>query len=237
MGSLFLDEVGELSIGQQAKLLTALEEGEVRRLGGEGSVRVNVRVLSATSRDLVGEMNAGRFRRELYHRLAVLVCFMPPLRERREDIPLLARRFLRALEKRHDRSIGSLSPEVIRYLEERSWPGNIREMSHLLEAALVFSEADTLSVETLLATEAMTGRGEAGAEDLPGAEDSGPKPPGPKAQGKKKARYAFLGTESEEREMILNALARARGNKTQAARELGMARNTLRLRLQRYRLQ
>jgi two-component system response regulator AtoC len=230
-GSLFLDEVGELTTSQQAKLLTALEEGEVRRLGGEGTQRVDVRVLAATSRDLPKEMNEGGFRRELFHRLALLVCHMPSLRDRREDIPLLIRRFLRRLRDRHGRTSATLSPSALEYLEGRSWPGNIRELSHVLEAALIFSEGGVMEVEALLAAEAMAGQR---ASNVPG---------GPWAEGRDAAeesaqrRYAFSGTADEEREIILSALAKARGNKSRAARELGMARNTLRQRLQKYRLE
>ncbi|MBT8398121.1 MAG: sigma-54 dependent transcriptional regulator [Gemmatimonadetes bacterium] len=230
MGSLFLDEIGELTVGQQAKLLTALEEGEVRRLGGEGTVRVDVRLLSATSRDLLEGMRGGSFRRELYHRLAVLVCHIPPLRERPEDIPLLARRFLRKLEDRHHRPPGTLSPDVIRYLREKPWHGNIRELAHLLEAALILAEGGTLGKDALQTAEAMVGDVGAGGDHPSGGVAESPKPA---ARGH---RYAFPGTEEEERDMILKALARARGNKSRAARELGMARNTLRQRIQRYRL-
>jgi len=222
-GSLFLDEVGELSVPQQAKLLTALEEGEVRRLGGEGTVRVDVRILAATSRDLAREMVAGGFRRELYHRLAVLTCRIPALRTRREDVPLLARRMLRVLQRRHGRHPSHLSPEALRYLEARPWPGNVRELSHLLEAALILSDGGVLGIEALRVSGHM-------AEGL-----APPEVRGAKRESEPK-RYSFLGGEEEEREAIRVALGKARGNKSRVARELGMARNTLRQKLRKYDL-
>ena len=172
-GSLFLDEVGELSPSQQAKLLTALEEGEVRRLGGAGTVRVDVRVMAATSRNIPQEMREGGFRRDLYHRLAVLVCLIPPLRERREDIPFLARSILRKLQKRHHRQVAALSSEVLDYLGGHPWPGNIRELTHLLEAALILSDEGVLGVDALQGVEAMKSEGE-----LVRAAQSAPSEPG-----------------------------------------------------------
>jgi DNA-binding NtrC family response regulator len=226
-GSLFLDEVGELSVPQQAKLLTALEDGEIRRLGGEGTVKVDVRVLAATSRDLSREMREGGFRRELFHRLAVLTCHIPPLRVRREDVPLLARRFLRKHQDRHGCPSALLAPDTLRYLEDQPWPGNVRELSHLLEAALILSEGGALEVEALRAAGAMAGGGEeVSREENPDREGL------PEAH-----RYTFLGSEDEERETIRSALARSRGNKSRAARELGMARNTLRQKLRKYSLE
>jgi len=242
-GSLFLDEVGELAVPQQAKLLTALEDGEVRRLGGEGTVRVDVRVLSATSRDLAREMREGGFRRELFHRLAVLTCQVPPLRARREDVPHLARRLLREHQRRHGRTLAPLSAEPLRYLEAHSWPGNVRELSHLLEAALILSEDGAVEVETLRAAEAMAGWGDETPRNRLGRGGAGlgtESPMSEESEGKwevKRMRYAFLGTEDEEREVIQLALARVRGNRSQAARELGMARNTLRQKLRKYGLQ
>ena len=227
-GSLFLDEVGELSPSQQAKLLTALEEGEVRRLGGAGTVRVDVRVMAATSRDISQEMRVGGFRRDLFHRLAVLVCVIPPLRDRREDIPLLARSILRKLQNRHHRSLTALTPEALEYLGSRFWPGNIRELSHLLEAALIFSDEGDMGVDALNAVEVMKAQGDQvmPVHSAPADREDPIRP-----------RYAFAGTAREEREAIISALAMARGNKSRAARELGMARNTLRQKLQRYRLE
>ena len=242
-GSLFLDEVGELSISQQAKLLTALEEGEVRRLGAEAILRVNVRVLAATSKDLGRGMSSGTFRRDLFHRLAVLVCHMPPLRERKEDVPIMVRRFVRRLQARHGLPEAAVPESSIEYLRGRAWPGNVRELAHVLEAALILSEGVRLDTDAIRAAEAMssgaiTGNGSSEGDGFPG---SGPKGSGretPTAtEGDGRRRYTFYGTAEEEREAIMAALARARGNKSRAAEELGMSRTTLRQRLSRYRLQ
>ncbi len=135
-GTLLLDEVGELSGGQQAKLLTVLEDGEVRPLAAEGTVRVDVRLISATS----GSLDDGTIRSDLLHRLAVLVCRLPALRERPEDIPLLARHFLRMHQLRHGFPEAPLGPDALEFLSSRSWPGNIRQLSHVLESSLILLE-------------------------------------------------------------------------------------------------
>jgi transcriptional regulator with PAS, ATPase and Fis domain len=245
-GSLFLDEVGELTIPQQAKLLTAIEEGEVRRLGGEGSVRVDVRVLAATARDLPAEMITGRFRRDLFHRLAVLTCLIPPLRERREDISVLVRRFLRELRVRHGGFRGGISPDALAFLETLPWHGNVRELSHLLEAAVILSEGRDLDLHLLKSAHGISGarlgpapgnsprtrchpEGEWGQDGIPG-------PVSPERGGGGR-RYAFQGTQEEEREVIKEVLLRVRGNRTLAARELGMARNTLRKKIRILKLE
>lgn len=229
-GTVFLDEVGELSVAQQAKLLMSLEEGEVRRLGGEGVVRVDVRVLSATSRSLPRAMKEGLFRRDLFHRLAVLTCLMPPLRERKQDIPLLARRFLRAHQMRHGFLPGALAPESLDYLRDKPWPGNIRELSHLLEAALILGNGEPPGVSALRAAEVMAQAPEEAAAqvaDEPTARDAREGPP-------RSGRYSFLGDEDQERAEIRKALVAARGNRSRAARNLGMARNTLRQKIRKY---
>ena len=241
-GTLFLDEVGELGPGQQAKLLTAVEEGEVRPLGGTRTVRVDVRILAATSVDLSMALERGRFRRDLFHRLAVLTCRMPPLRSRPEDIPVLARRFLLRHGTRHGIQVGELSRTVLAYLQDQPWPGNVRQLSHLLEAGLILSDGRGLTVEDLKAADAEASRateasrppgplfhpeGAGGERRSRGPSSSFPSP---------RPRYAFQGTEEEELEAIRKALAEARGNKSRAARELGMARNTLRRKLRRYGL-
>jgi DNA-binding NtrC family response regulator len=231
-GSLFMDEIGELSSQQQAKLLTALEDGEIRRLGGERAVKVDVRIMAATSRDLPGEVKEGRFRRDLFHRLAVLVCRIPPLRDRKEDIPLLARRLLRKHGEKHSRPDAILSPEVLSYLEVQAWPGNIRELSHLLEAALIMSEGDTFTVDDLRALGTLTGESVSSSQEKVGKPGTLAGRSVPKGR-----RYTFPGTADQEREAIQAALARSRGNKSRAARELGMARNTLRAKLRGYGLQ
>lgn len=250
-GTLFLDEVGELTVGQQAKLLTALEEGEIRRLGGEGVRRVDVRILAATSRDLAGEMRRGRFRRDLFHRLSVLSCRLPPLRDRKGDIVALARRFLHRHQRRHGFPEHPLPDDGRAFLQSLPWPGNIRELSHFLEAALILSAGAVLTREGLEGARRTLGAGpeetpgppaREGERDAEGEEDGfvsegekdGPSPG--RKRSEPPARYSFSGTPEEEREVIRRALGRNRGNKSRTARELGMARNTLRSKLRGYGL-
>lgn len=156
-GTLLLDEVGELSLSQQAKLLIALEEGEIRRLGGEGTVRLDLRLISASSRRLSVEVQKGGFRRDLFHRLAVLCLHLPPLRSRIADIPLLAQSLLKVQRVRHGRPGPPLSRECLSFLETRDWPGNVRELGHVLEAALILSQGPALDVETLEKAQTMGG--------------------------------------------------------------------------------
>jgi DNA-binding NtrC family response regulator len=143
-GTLFLDEIGDLAPSGQAKLLTALDDGEIRPVGGERVTRVEFRLLSATSKALDEEMEAGRFRPDLFHRIALLRIHLPPLRDRREDLELLTRGYLRRLAARHGRRCPRLNPAALAYLKERPWPGNVRELAHLLEAALVLTEGAEL---------------------------------------------------------------------------------------------
>jgi transcriptional regulator with PAS, ATPase and Fis domain len=135
-GTLFLDEIGELPLDVQPKLLRYLENSEVFPLGEQKPVRVDVRVIAATHRDLAALVRAGQFREDLYYRLHVVPLHIPPLRERREDIPLLARRFLRLLSPRAEPPV--LSPDALARLSEHTWPGNARELRNVIERALAF---------------------------------------------------------------------------------------------------
>jgi transcriptional regulator with GAF, ATPase, and Fis domain len=224
-GTLFLDEVGEMRAPLQAKLLTVLEEGEVRRVGGDRNFHVDVRVISATSRDLGGDVSSGGFRRDLYHRLAVLRCVLPPLRHRREDIPVLAAEILGHLQRKHGSPATPLSQAVEEYLCGLAWRGNVRELAHTLEAALILSGKGGVTVRSI---EAAMYEGGDDRRDSHGEEDTPSNP---------SRRYSFLGSEQEERARILEALIRSRGNKTWAARELGMSRNTLRAKLKKHGLE
>ncbi len=223
-GTLFLDEIGEMKAPLQAKLLTVLEEGEVRRVGGDKNFRVDVRVISATSRDLGSDVSSGGFRRDLFHRLAVLRCVLPPLRHRREDIPVLAAEILGHLQRKHGSSLTPLSRAVEEYLCELAWRGNVRELAHTLEAGLILSGSGEVTVRSVEA--AM----------YEGGNDGGDPDPEERTPSSPPRRYSFLGSEQEERKQIVEALMRSRGNKTRAARELGMARNTLRAKLKMYGL-
>ena len=137
-GTLFLDEIGELPLEMQPKLLRALERKEIRRVGGARTQQVNIRVVAATNRDLAVEVNKGRFREDLYYRLAVAHIAVPPLRERREDIPLLVEHILASLPEGRERGP---RPETIDLMKKHEWPGNVRELRNVIERAVLFRQA------------------------------------------------------------------------------------------------
>ncbi len=223
-GTLFLDEIGELSPALQAKLLTAIEEREFRRVGGERVLRVDLRVIAATSLDLERAVAAGTFRRDLYHRLMVLSCRLPPLRERHGDIDLFVERFLSRFAERYRRPLRGIDEAALARLRSHDWPGNIRQLAHALEAAVLAGEGPRIAVRHLPAVLLERFRPAAHAGFETGATD---------APATARLRYARYGTPEEERRRIEEALRRWRGNKTRAAAELGMARNTLREKLKR----
>ncbi|MBK9002142.1 MAG: sigma-54-dependent Fis family transcriptional regulator [Myxococcales bacterium] len=143
-GTLFLDEIGELPLGLQVKLLRVLEDEKIRRLGEARDIKVNVRIITATHRDLNAETKAGRFREDLYYRLNVLPIHVPPLRERREDIPLLIEHFITRNNARLGTNIRGMDSEARRLLYEYAWPGNVRELENTIERAMVLAEGDQL---------------------------------------------------------------------------------------------
>ncbi len=143
-GTLFLDEIGELPLALQVKLLRVLEDEKIRRLGDTRDVKVDVRIITATHRDLTAETKAGRFREDLFYRLNVLPIHVPPLRERREDIPLLIEHFITRNNTRLGTNIRGMDTECRRLLYEYSWPGNVRELENTIERAMVLAEGDQL---------------------------------------------------------------------------------------------
>ena len=223
-GTVLLDEVGDLPAAQQAKLLTVLEEGEVRPVGARSAVAVDVRLVSATASPLERRVREGTFRRDLFHRLALVTLRLPPLRERSEDLPGLAAHFLRKAARRHGLGTPRLDPPALALLVAHPWPGNVRELAHALEAALILGGADGLAP----ALESVLGR--EGSAPAIGPDAT------PQEAGAGSSRYSFYGSESDERARIRSALARCRGNRTRAARQLGMSRATLRERMRRYDL-
>ena len=148
-GTIFLDEMGEMPQATQTKLLRVLEEREFRRVGGEESIRVDVRVVAATNRDLRDQVLRGEFRRDLYHRLNVLRIDLPPLRERRADIPRLIDRFIREFSAQHDRPFVGIDPEALRLLVEYEWPGNVRELRNLVESMVVLAPGRVIRPEDI----------------------------------------------------------------------------------------
>jgi DNA-binding NtrC family response regulator len=218
-GTLFLDEIANVSLKQQAKLLRVLETGEMQRVGSSRTRRVDVRVISATNANLVKEVAEGRFREDLLYRLNTVELHLPPLRERREDIPLLAAYFLREQATRYGRAGARFDAGAVRALLGHSWPGNVRELRHAVERAVLMAPGDTVSEEHLALRPAGGAAGGAGA----GADVGGEVPEG-------------MTLEDHERFLIRKTLARFDGNVSRAAEALGLSRSALYRRLQYYGL-
>jgi len=201
-GTIFLDEIGEVPLALQAKLLRFLQEREIERLGSTQTIRVDVRVVAATNRDLEKMIREGAFREDLYYRLNVITLHLPPLRERRDDIPLLASHFAALTSRRLGRAVAGFTPEARACLARYDWPGNVRELANAVERALVLGESDLIRPEDLPETLLEAG-------PAPGA-----------------ARYHEALNDTKKR-LILDALAEAQGNVTRAAAGLGLHPNYL----------
>lgn len=210
-GTILLDEIGELAPGAQAKLLRVVQEGEVRPVGEERVRKVDVRVIAATHRDLAEEVRRGRFREDLFYRLDVVHLRIPPLRERPEDVPILARHFLARFAERFGVSPLHVPDELFDRLAGHAWPGNVRELENALERLVALSPPDGLDLSLL-----------AGAGPASGGERA-PLPLKERVQG-------------YERGLIVEALRETRGNRSEAARRLGISRVTLHDKLRRYGL-
>ena len=212
-GTLFLDEVGDMPMTTQIKLLRVLEDGQVMRVGSNEAVRVNVRLLSATNRDLTDLIAEKTFREDLYFRLKVVTLALPPLRERIDDVPLLADYFLRLFADRMGKPVRGLSPEAMRALMAYRWPGNVRELRNIIETMVALSQGETLD-EALLPPEI---RAAAGQEPPP-------------------ATPELPSLEEAERRLIARALEAADGNRQEAARRLGIGERTLYRKIKEYGL-
>ena len=207
-GTLFLDEVGEMSAGLQAKLLRALQEREIRRVGSETSIKASPRIIAATNRDLRAAVHAGTFREDLFYRLAAFVISVPPLRERREAIPALAQEFLRRAAARFERELVGIAPDAMRVLIDYDWPGNIRELEHAVERAAIMASGPRIT-SAELPPELHPPRGTA-----PAASD--------------------LDVRVHERALIERALAQHGGNRRRAAEALHISTVTLWRRMKQY---
>lgn len=212
-GSIFLDEVSEMSPSMQVKLLRVLQEREITRVGGSEVLKINVRVIAASNKDLKKEMEKGTFREDLFYRLSVVVLQMPPLRERKEDIPLLAQHFLGLFAERNSKNIKGFTPQAMEKLLRYAWPGNVRELMNAVERAVVLSRTEYLDADEL---------------SLLMADD---------AVDEKITQRSLpenIPLEEMERRTILEALNATGGNKSEAARRLGITRKTLRSKLEKY---
>jgi DNA-binding NtrC family response regulator len=216
-GTLFLDEIGELPAPVQAKLLRVLEAGEVQRVGSLQPKKVDVRIVAASNRDLHAEVDAGRFRSDLFYRLNVVQLHVPPLRERREDIPYLTAAFVKEFAARFGKPLEEVTPGAERVLMGGSWMGNVRELRNVLERACMLSDSRVLTERDVEA--AMPA-----LREMPSVAQPPSSPAAP------------LGLEALEREHIIRVLGEARGNKRVAAQRLGISRRTLYRRLERHGL-
>jgi two-component system response regulator HydG len=214
-GTLFLDEVGEIPPATQVKLLRVLQERCFERVGGEETVEVDVRVVSATNRDLAALARDGRFREDLYYRLDVVAIVLPPLRERPGDVEELARHFLSRLAPRLGRAVKGFAPEALECLRRHRWPGNVRELENVLEQALVFAEGELVR-----------------PEDLPEALRSAPPASALPVPAGDRSLTEIL--EDLERQLILAAYERAKGVKAETARLLGIKPSALYYKLEKY---
>jgi len=205
-GTLFLDEIAEMPLGLQAKLLRFLDSGEFRRVGGNKILNVDVRVLTATNKNLTDLIRAGHFRVDLYYRLNVINITLPPLRERKEDTPELARFFLKKYSHKLSKSVSGFSQEVLDLFTSYDWPGNVRELENIIERAVILSDSEQIGREDVSIPTVHAGRETPAASSL----------------------------EEMEKEHIQRVLHEAEGNQSKASQILGIDRKTLYLKLKKY---
>ncbi|MFV8847128.1 sigma 54-interacting transcriptional regulator [Serratia fonticola] len=210
-GTLFLDEIGEVSPLMQAKLLRAIQEREIQRVGSNQTLSVDVRLIAATNRDLLADVEAGRFRQDLYYRLNVVTVDSPPLRARREDIPLLAMHFLAKFAERNRKPVKGFTPLAMDMLLKYPWPGNVRELENSVERGVILLSGDFISEKELPLSISQ-------CVDV---------------QPDRQCGQAIQPLEQVEKQAILAALEQTAGNKTEAAKQLGITRKTLLAKLQK----
>jgi DNA-binding NtrC family response regulator len=228
-GTLFLDEIAEMNPATQAKFLRVLEGGAVRRLGGRAEIMMDVRVLAATNKDPQKALRDGSFREDLYYRLNVVSLALPPLREHREDIPLLVESFISEFNAKYDKSIGGVDADAEAALEVATWPGNVRELKNILERAVIVCAGQQISLEHL---SDLPARG--GADTVSGASHGSQAHGVPAASGNTLAVAIGTSLEEAEKQLILRTLAAQDNNKTRAAQVLGISLKTLHNKLKAY---
>jgi PAS domain S-box-containing protein len=225
-GTLFLDEIGEIPLMLQAKLLRVLEEQEFRRLGGLKDIKVDLRVLAATNKNLREAVKEGAFRQDLYFRLNVIHITIPPLRERQEDIAPLANFFVQHYNKKFKRQILGLTPETMNLLVQYDWPGNVRELRNAIERAMILEDSSYIGTASLPITVSEDASIHVAGSGGPEVADRFP----PKIPDE------GLSLEENERRLLVGALEKTGGNQTQAARLLRITRDTLRYKMKKFNL-
>ncbi|MGL4594548.1 MAG: sigma-54 interaction domain-containing protein, partial [Thermoguttaceae bacterium] len=243
-GTLFLDEVGDMPMSTQIKLLRVLENGDVMRVGSNETIKVNVRILSATNRNLEEAVEAGAFRRDLYHRLKVITIRIPPLRERTEDIPVLLNHFLRHFSGKYDKKIRGISPESRKVLLHFDWPGNVRQLRNIVESMVVVDVDEMIGIDDL-------------PEELGGIVTINTVPNNSATQKELQSdlKHEFTGDESTgeassdlqnlvgqsleeiEKRFIIETLRVTGGNREESANMLGIGERTLYRKIREYKIQ
>jgi len=213
-GTLFLDEIGDMSLPTQAKILRVLQEGEFERMGGEKTIKVDVRIIAATNKDLEKEVEAGRFREDLYFRLSVVPVHLPPLRERKEDIPFLAEHFLKKYAEKNHRLLKGITPAAMDLLMRYHWPGNVRELENVIERAVIMSREEWITPEALPAN---LKKYQSAEEDESITE-----------------KLVGRSIKEVEKELILKTLEETGHNITRAAEILGITRRGLQYKLKEF---
>jgi two-component system response regulator AtoC len=215
-GTFFMDEIGDISPNLQAKLLRVLQEGVIKKVGGTQDIKVDVRLIAATNRDLTKEVERGSFRRDLYYRISVVEIHLPPLRERKEDIPLLAEHFLKRFSQKVNKNIKGFSPSALKLLCDYDWPGNVRELEHEIERAVILSETEEITPDDL-SERIRSGGMLLKIEEI-------------------KTRSLKGVLSSYEKKIIAELLTELRWNKTKVAEVLGITRQALNKKIERYDL-
>jgi two-component system response regulator AtoC len=254
-GTIFLDEIGEMTLGTQTKLLRILQEREFERIGSNVPIKIDIRVIAATNRNLAEEVEKGRFREDLYYRLNVIHLHMPPLRERKDDIPLLVEHFLAKFRHAANAIPTAITEDALRKLVEYDWPGNVRELENAIERAVVLSRGNPITIEhlpfgdrneardraklverrsRLEAAEAILEGDEAAADAADAASAAAAEPV--ESNGVKSGTFKDQVAELEK-QLIAEALARADGNRTKAADDLGIYRRLLYAKIKEYGLE
>ncbi len=208
-GTLFLDEIGELELSLQSKILRAIQEKEIERIGGNKKIKIDIRLIASTNRDLAKEVKLKNFRADLYYRLNVVQIKLPPLRERKSDIPLLVTHFLDKFSQRENKRVSNVSPDVMNVLLSYSWPGNLRELENVIERAVVLARGDSINI-----------RG------IPGEIKK-------EAKNNNTLKETLKPLKEIEIETVIHAIEAFNGNKSRAAHALGITRKALYARLQK----